>query len=241
MTLAQELYLAARQPSSRARPQAMILAEGYTYDEETGVYLPTGNEILSNATTDSFLILSDDNRSPIDISKERIENRRRMVNGNMRSYHIADKLSINVSWSMLPSRSFSVSPEFETVIDDDAFALGDPTGLDLSETFIRDDKEITISPIRTSGSRFHKDQQYTTDGGAGGVELLDWYENHPGSFYVLLSYDKYNNFSGTTKYGKLGQYNQVVEVMFADFGYSVVKRGGTNHDFWDISISLEEV
>jgi hypothetical protein len=215
----------------------MIFAEGYTYDEETGVYLPTGNEILSNATTDSFLILSDDNRSPIDISKERIENRRRMVNGNMRSYHIADKLSINVSWSMLPSRSFSVSPEFQTSVE----GLGLPTALDLSETFIKNDEEITISPIKTSGSRFHKDQQYTTDGGAGGVELLDWYENHPGSFYVLLSYDKYNNFDGSSKYDKLKQYNQVVEVMFADFGYSVIKRGGTNHDFWDISISLEEV
>jgi hypothetical protein len=40
---------------------------------------------------------------------------------------------------------------------------------------------------------------------------------------------------------KLGQYNQVVEVFFSDFNYSVVKRGGSNYDFWDVSVTLEEV
>jgi hypothetical protein len=237
MTLAEELYLASRKPSSRARPQAVILADGYTYKEDAGIYIPSGTEILSNGTSDSFLILSDDNRAPIDVSKERIENRRRMTNGKMRSYHIADKLSLSLSWSMLPSRSFSKSPEFESVTDDDAYALGKPTTLTTS--FTNDDKNV--SPIKLSGSRYTEDQQYTTDGGAGGVELLDWYENHPGSFYVLLSYDKYNDFSGASKYTRLGNYTQVVEVMFADFGYSINKRGGTNHDMWDISFTLEEV
>jgi hypothetical protein len=33
----------------------------------------------------------------------------------------------------------------------------------------------------------------------------------------------------------------VLEVFVSDFSYNVVKRGGTNHDLWDISISLEEV
>jgi hypothetical protein len=83
---------------------------------------------------------------------------------------------------------------------------------------------------------------YTTDGGAGGVELLDWYQKNTGSFWVYLSYDKYSNFGKSdAAYGNLGKYSQVVEVFFSSFDYSVVKRGGTNHDFWNVSVTLEEV
>jgi len=39
----------------------------------------------------------------------------------------------------------------------------------------------------------------------------------------------------------LNRYNQIIEVYFADFNYSVVKRGATNHDLWNISATLEEV
>jgi hypothetical protein len=42
-------------------------------------------------------------------------------------------------------------------------------------------------------------------------------------------------------YNKLGRYNQVIEMYISDFSYTVNKRGGTNFDFWDISVSLEEV
>ena len=83
--------------------------------------------------------------------------------------------------------------------------------------------------------------EYTADGGAGGVELLDWYETHQGPFFMYLAYDKYSNFSGGTKFSNLNKYNQIIEVYFADFNYSVVKRGATNHDLWNISVTLEEV
>lgn len=83
--------------------------------------------------------------------------------------------------------------------------------------------------------------EYTSDGGAGGAEMLDWYENHTGSFWMFLAYDKYTNFgSDAAAYQHLGQYNEVIEVYFSDFNYSVVKRGGHNHDLWNISVSLEE-
>jgi hypothetical protein len=42
-------------------------------------------------------------------------------------------------------------------------------------------------------------------------------------------------------YSKLAQYNQIIEMYITDFSYSVVKRGGTNYDFWNISVTLEEV
>jgi hypothetical protein len=85
-------------------------------------------------------------------------------------------------------------------------------------------------------------QEFTADGGAGGVEILDWYQNHKGPFWMYLAYDKYSNFGNNNEaFGHLAQYNQIVQVYFADFNYSIVKRGGNNFDFWNISVTLEEV
>ena len=85
-------------------------------------------------------------------------------------------------------------------------------------------------------------QEFTSDGGAGGVEILDWYQNHKGPFWMYLAYDKYSNFGDDNEaFGHLAQYNQIVQVYFADFNYSIVKRGGNNFDLWNISVTLEEV
>jgi hypothetical protein len=202
-------YLVGRRKYQR--PQGMLWADnpGTLVD---GLYVPNGYEINGNTgsetnseTYNQFLILSDDGRAPINFTQNRIEKRERMINGRMRSYHVADKLGISTSWSMLPSRSHQSNPDFNP-----------STG-----------KSIITG--------------YTTDGGAGGVEVLDWYENHQGSFWVYLSYDKYSTFGkDEAAYQHLNQYSQLVEMFFADFSYSVEKRGGTNHDLWNISFSLEE-
>lgn len=93
---------------------------------------------------------------------------------------------------------------------------------------------------------------YTVDGGAGGVDILNWYENHPGPFYVFLAYDKFR-INGNENFNRLDGYNQVLKMYFAGFDYSIEKRGGTNsgnmwtnnkttgYDFWNINFSLEEV
>jgi hypothetical protein len=84
--------------------------------------------------------------------------------------------------------------------------------------------------------------EYTADGGAGGTEILDWYENHHGPFWVFLSYDKYTNFGkDNSAHEHLAQYSQIVQMYVSNFNYSVVKRGGSNHDLWNISVTLEEV
>ena len=196
------------------RPQAILWSEnaGTLTD---GLYVPTGQEIgavssLTIGGTDQFLILSDHNRSEMSFNSERIEKRERTINGRMRSYHIADKLTMSVSWNMLPSRGYSGLPNFN-----------ESTG---------------VSPSEGSTT------EYTADGGAGGVELLDWYETHQGPFFMYLAYDKYTNLEGQAyEYTGLNRYNQIIEVYFADFNYSVVKRGATNHDLWNISVTLEEV
>jgi hypothetical protein len=83
--------------------------------------------------------------------------------------------------------------------------------------------------------------QYTVDGGAGGLDLLEWYESNPGPFWVFLAYDKFTNFGReTSDYNFLNQYNEVIEMYITDFSYTVEKRGGI-YDMWNVSISLEEV
>lgn len=197
-----------------ARPQGILWSEN-PGTIINGLYVPTGYEINSDTgmETDTslfnqFLVLSDHNRSEMDFRPERIENRQRMINGRMRSYHVADKQTMSVSWQLLPSRAYSENPDF------------DSTGV---SEFIRSQDE------------------YTADGGAGGIDLLDWYENHKGSFWMFLAYDKMNKFKNAEDpYAQLGQYNDVVEVFISSFDYSVVKRGSTNHDLWNVSVTLEE-
>lgn len=198
---------------SYARPQGMLWSDNQgsllTTAGGTAMYVPTGYEVGQTTVGSDFLILSDDNRQPLDFKPTRLENRQRMINGRMRSYHIADKLTISTSWNMLPSRAFSKFAGFN--------ATGSPT----------------------NGAT-----DYTSDGGAGGTELLDWYENHTGSFFVFLSYDKYTNLGDKTldaTYNKLKQYSQVVEMFISDFSYTIDKRGGSNMDMWNVSVTLEEV
>jgi hypothetical protein len=198
------------------RPQAVLWSDNAGTLSE-GLYVPNGYEVGATVPggtdpnlIDQFLILSDHNRGEIDINTERLEQRQRTINGRMRSYHIADKLSFSWSWSMLPSRAF-----FQNA------AFNETTGK---------------SPYQNNT------QEFTSDGGAGGVEILDWYENHKGPFWMYLAYDKYSNFGDDdAAFGHLVQYNQIVQVYFADFNYSIVKRGGSNFDLWNISVTLEEV
>jgi hypothetical protein len=199
------------------RPQAVIWSENPGTLSASGIYIPTGQEIGANpllATTSNpanqFLILSDHNRSPLQFKPTRIEQRQRMINGNMRSHHIADKTTISFSWDNLPSRAYAYPADF------DASGLSDQPSTN----------------------------EYTVDGGAGGVELLDWYENHKGPFWMFLSYDKYNNFGSSDQdstFLHLTQYTEIMQVYFSDFSYDVVKRGRATHDFWNVSVSLEEL
>ena len=210
--MATSAYLTGRRRYTR--PQGILWANN-AGTLSNGLYVPNGIEVgASTAETDpdlldQFIILSDHNRGDMQFNTQRIEQRQRTINGRMRSYHIADKLTMSVSWNMIPSRSYRTGAAFNT-----------STG---------------VSPSEGTSS------EYTADGGAGGVELLDWYETHQGPFFMYLAYDKYSNFSGGTKFNGLNKYNQIIQVYFADFNYSVVKRGATNHDLWNISVTLEEV
>jgi len=193
------------------RPSGMLWSENSGTLLE-GLYIPQGYEVGAAAVDvsdldllDQFLMLTDDNRTPLDFSDERIEKRERMINGRMRSYHTADKMKISTGWNMIPSRSHSNIPSFN---------------------------------IATGKSPY---TSYTTDGGAGGADMLEWYDGHKGSFWVFLAYDRKGIFKGTeAPYDHLQQYNQLVEMFISSFSYSVEKRG-TNFDYWNVSVTLEEV
>ena len=152
--MASAAYLSGRK--KYGRPQAALWSNN-AGTLVNGVYVPTGYEVgadqtgaLSQSYLDQFLILSDHNRSPISVGNERIEKRERMINGRMRSYHVADKFRFDFSWDMLPSRSYSSVPEFNK-----------DTG--------------KSSMFGAFGLSTGQDSEYTVDGGAGGAELLDWY------------------------------------------------------------------
>lgn len=201
-------YFDGRQKYSR--PQGMM------WTETDDIYDALA-EPATIADQSKVLILSDHNRSPISVDKLRIETRDRMINGRMRSYHVADKMTISVSWEMLPSRAFAGDPQF-------SLSTGIP--------------QNALSNPLTNPDEF----QYTVDGGAGGVEILDWYENHTGPFWVYLAYDKYNNFDAEANpYAYLNVYNEGVEMYIADFSYSIEKRGANNFDYYNVSVTLEEV
>jgi len=227
--MATPAYMSGRKQYQR--PQAMLWSDTPAVLVD-GSYIPSGYEVYQNLAIppedidNSFIILSDHNRGPLDVTTERIEQRIRMVNGTMRSYHTADKLSLSTSWSNLPSRGFSYLADFNP---EDGIAPS----------------ERTINSVLTNVVK------YTVDGGAGGAELLKWYQDHKGPFWVFLSYDKYINFGiDDDAHLHLAQYNQVVQMYITGFDYNVVKRGGPGintgstfggHDFWDISVTLEEV
>lgn len=203
--MASSAYMSGRK--KYLRPQALLFSKN-PGSVVNGQYVPDNNE-FGNSTNlnQEFLVLSDHNRAPIEFGTQRIENRQRMVNGRVRSYFIADKRVLSVSWENLPSRAFGSDPNFNS-----------STGKPDSAT-----------------------DQYTIDGGAGGAELMDWYENNNGTFYVFLAYDKYTEFGkNDAAYNRLLEYNEVLEMYITDFTYSVNKRGARNHDLWNVSISLEE-
>lgn len=209
--MASSNYMSGRRKYTNGRPQAMLWSDN-PGTISNGSYVPLGSEVNGQQVEEpgNFIILSDHNREPIDFSFERIETRTRMINGRMRSHHIADKRTISTSWTMLPSRAFPGVPSFDYASGEVAEAL---RGL-----------------------------EYTVDGGAGGVEMLDWYRQHSGSFWVFLSYDNYLSFGDDEEaYNNLGKYSEVVEVFFSDFSYVVNKRGASNYDMWDVTVTLEEV
>lgn len=207
------------------RPQALCFAESEPAEINDPTYgmllVPSGNEFSD------FIILSDHGRQALNMGVERLGTQKRGINGRMRSYWIADKLSISVSWDNLPSRGWPTGQSINDYVDNAGNHYSSPG---VGRTLVNSNKSVGINLADYS-------ERFTVDGGAGGNELLEWYKGHQGSFWVLLAYDRYPTVGD---YTSLGRYNESIEMFISDFSYDVVKRGGTNMDFWNIDIKLEE-
>lgn len=86
------------------RPALMIFSE----EEPVPVNAAAGQWNLGTAGSD-FLYLTDDSRSELQINIDRIETKKRMINGRMRAYHVADKKTFSVTWRDLPSLTSQIS------------------------------------------------------------------------------------------------------------------------------------
>jgi hypothetical protein len=117
--------------------------------------------------------VSDHNRSEIDISYERIENRKRMADGTMRTFVVAQKRNWKTSWKDLP-----------------------------------------------------REDQQTADGFMGAESLKTWYDNHLGSFQLVIT-DGEND-------------TETVWVMFDNFNCAISKRS-VYTDLYEVDMSLVEV
>lgn len=136
--------------------------------------LPKGSilKFAELATPDTKTGLTEENRSEVDVTYERLGSKNRMTNGRMRGWYIADKRTFNVSWSMVPH-----------------------------------------------------DTAFTIDKMMGGQQMKNWYDSHPGEFYLW-----YRTPDGT---------EAQVMVLFDSFSFKVQKRG--RYEFWNVTMTLVEV
>lgn len=201
-------YLNARKKYTR--PQAVIFS-----NNSNGIL--DGVPQISGTEREDFIILSDHNRSEISFRANRLENRKRMVNGHMRSYHIADKMSVSFSYSLLPSRSFNGDPEFnasgvattsliEHTVD------GGAGGAELLEWYSSNPGSFYMFLSYDKPQEFSAENRY---------ENLDKYSDVLEVFISDFSYD-------VIKRGNVTDYSGATPIV-------------KDRDLWDISISLEEV
>jgi hypothetical protein len=197
----------------------------YLYDNDSPTprkWLPDGQE-----GTD-YIFISDHNRSSAPFSTNRIGVQKRMINGKMRGYHVADKLTMVLSWTDLPSRAYSDKAGYSAFVNNPHV------------------------------------KQYTADGGAGGLEMLEWYQSHVGSMWAFFSFDAIPNIGVPDHVSNQG-YARIYEMVIQNFDYEIKSRsrgwneyhntyspGNNNqltgrteyrygYDLWDVSMTLEEV
>jgi hypothetical protein len=143
------------------------------------LYFDTGTD----AATPTWTKLSEHNRAAVSVDIDRIEKTQRMSNGFLRKIWTADKKTVSVSWSNIPT--------YNTL---------------------------------------------TVDGGMGAQDIRDFYLNKgKGTFKIKISY---NAVAGR---------DEVFLASFTSCNFTVSKRNirstmaSVPQEFWDVSLSLEEV
>ncbi len=102
----------------------------------------------------SWTYITDHNRSELDESVERIESSKRMANGRMRKYYVADKKTYSFSWTRLPGPKEYTVDGFWGADDIDAFYKRTPgsfhmlikynSAIDASKNAIADPRKVVV-------------------------------------------------------------------------------------------------
>lgn len=130
------------------RPSMLIFCENEPSSASSGTAWNLGA---------NYLYLSDDNRQPVSIQYERIEFKERMINGTMRSYHVADKRTFSTSWNDFPSRKLAATNSslkgLSASITSDGFGAGQDI-LNWYNTYKKDFWMLAVydAPIQTTSS-----------------------------------------------------------------------------------------
>ena len=109
----------------------------------------------------------------------------------------------------------------------------------LRKMFISDKKQITVNWEMLPSSYL-----YTIDGGYGALDIKSFYEGVAAKAAGAISGT--NSFDVTIRYGNGGT-TEKKSYIFTDCSFEIVKRnvklstGGTPHEFWNVSLSMEEV
>ncbi len=219
------------------------------------IYLPVGSLIYLNST----IKLSEHNRQPVSIQTNRIEKQQRMSNGTLRKFFIADKKSISISWNMLPSFSTFTADGGYGAMDIKSFyegsaskASGALSGKSLFDVTIRYGGPSNITNISSNGTTV----TYTSANNFSTGNIISLYGNNP-SVYNLSNvpvasanssqFTVTNAASGSFVSGGEAFKTETFSMIFTSCSFEVVKRNvkevstDTAQEFWNVSLSMEEV
>lgn len=218
-------------------------------------YLPVGSLIYLNNT----LKLSEHNRQPVSISKNRIEKTQRMSNGTMRKFFIADKENITISWDTLPSFSTYTIDGGYGAMDIKSFyegsaakASGALSGQNFFDVTIRYGSPYVITNISGNGTTvtFTAANNFVTG------DIISIYGVNPVAYNLSnvaiatatsSQFTITNSANATFVSGGTAYKTQTKTMTFTSASFDLAKRNvkqSSNdkaQEFWNISLSMEEV
>lgn len=95
---------------------------------------------------------------------------------------------------------------------------------------------ISVEPIvfdQVTGEKIAGGCSHVVDSGTAATDIKQWYDTHPGPFYVYLSFDH------GSETDTLETYDAELFMYFDSASFTLEKRG--LYDMWNVSVSLGEV
>jgi hypothetical protein len=221
----------------------------------TTLYLPVGSLIYLNNT----LKLSEHNRQPVSISKNRIEKTQRMSNGTMRKFFIADKENINITWEMLPSFStFTVDGGYGAM-DIKSFyegsaakSSGSLSGQNSFDVTIKYGSPYSITNVSGNGTTV----TFTSANNFSTGDIISIYDISPSGYNLSnvaiasatsSQFTITNSTNSTFVSGGTAYKTKTKTMIFTSASFDIVKRNVKQttadkaQEFWNVSLSMEEV